>query len=212
MRRSLFAAIRATVALVVLTGLAFPLVITVACQLLFPEQANGSLVKNAKGEVVGSALIAQGFKDPKYFHPRPSNAGSDGYDGANSGATNLGPTSDKLLNGVHKPPLADGKDDPDNFDGVKDLVKAYRDENKLDDNVPVPVDAVTRSASGLDPHISVDNAMLQVKRVAEARQVDPAVVEKLVRAHTEGRTFGVLGEPRINVLLLNVDLDKQTPG
>ena len=206
MRHAFWPAVRATLVLAFLTGLVYPLAMTAAAQLLFPDQANGSLIKDASGKVVGSSLIGQNFKDPKYFHPRPSAAGNDGYDAANSSATNLGPTSDKLINGVHKP-QKDGKDDPDNFDGVTDLVKAYREENKLGDNEPVPVDAVTRSASGLDPHISPANAKLQTKRVAEARKMDPKIIEELIAKNTDPRSLGFLGEPGVNVLKLNVALD-----
>ena len=144
----------------------FPAVITAIAQALFPHQANGSLIEQ-DGRVVGSELIGQSFSAPGYFHPRPSAAGS-GYDASASGGTNLGPTSDKLINGIHKK-LPDGEDDPGNYDGIRDLAAAYRKENGLPDNAPVPADAVTRSASGLDPHISPANAALQVARVARAR-------------------------------------------
>src|SRR5262249_45580455 len=134
-----------------------------------------------------------------------------GYDAANSGGTNLGPTSDKLINGIHKK-LPDGKDDPGNFDGIKDLASAYRKENGLADNAPVPADAVTRSASGLDPDISPANADLQVKRVAQARGLSEEKVRSLVAENTHGRQLGFLGEPRVNVLLLNMALDTAAPG
>ena len=205
MLKQLIPAIRATLVLAVLTGLFYPLGITAAAQVLFPYQANGSLIRGADGKVVGSRLLAQGFAKPEYFHPRPSAAGN-GYDATSSGGTNLGPTSDKLINGVHKK-LPDGKDDPGNFDGVKDLAVAYRKENGLAADAQVPVDAVTRSGSGLDPHISVANALLQAPRVAAARKVSPAEVEAAVRKHTEGRDLGLLGEPRVNVLELNLALD-----
>ena len=185
-------------------GLIFPFAITGISQILFSKQANGSLiVKN--GEVVGSALIGQSFAKPEYFHSRPSAAGS-GYDAANSSGTNLGPTSDKLINGIHKK-LADGKDDPGNFDGIADLAKSYREENGLAKDAPIPPDAVTRSASGLDPHISPANAMLQIARVAKARGLSAEKVQGLVNANTDSRTLGVIGEDGVNVLKLNLALD-----
>src|SRR5262249_30662558 len=144
------------------------------------------------GKVVGSEIIGQNFTAPGYFHPRPSAAGN-GYDAANSSGTNLGPTSDKLINGIHKK-LPDGKDDPGNFDGIKDLAAAYRKENGLADSTPLPADAVTRSASGLDPHITPANAELQVKRVATARGLTEEKVRSLVADYTEGRQLGFLGE------------------
>lgn len=201
-------AIIAVLLFAILTGLVFPLVITGIAQVSFPRQAGGSLiVKN--GHVIGSELIGQNFALPSYFHPRPSAAGS-GYDAANSGGTNLGPTSDKLINGVHKK-LADGKDDPGNFDGVKDLVAAYRKENGLAADAEVPADAVTRSASGLDPDISPENAYLQAQRVAKTRGMSIEAVRDLIREHTESRRFHVLGGPRVNVLELNLALDESAP-
>jgi K+-transporting ATPase ATPase C chain len=198
-----------TLVFVAIFGFAFPGLITVAAQAAFPYQANGSLVKNEKGEVVGSELIGQAFSAPAYFHPRPSAAGN-GYDAGNSGATNLGSTSDKLVNGVHKK-TPDGKDDPGNFDGVVDLAKAYRDENGLAPDADLPADAVTRSASGLDPDISPRNAELQMARVAKARGVTVAQITERVRQLTQARFLGVYGEPRVNVLLLNRDLDAHFP-
>lgn len=186
------------------TGFLFPGLITGIAQAAFPRQAKGSLIEK-NGTVVGSALIGQNFAAPKYFHPRPSAAGN-GYDAANSGGTNLGPLSDKLVNGIHKK-LPDGKDDPGNFDGLKDLAAAYRKENGLSETSVLPADAVTRSASGLDPHISPANAVLQSDRVAKARNIPVADVEKQIAEHTEGRSLGVLGEPRVNVLELNLTLD-----
>jgi K+-transporting ATPase ATPase C chain len=159
--------------------------------------------------VIGSSLLAQGFTKPEYFQPRPSAAGG-GYDPTVSGGTNLGPTSDKLINGIHKK-LANGKDDPGNFDGVKDLAVAYRAANGLSANADVPVDAVTRSASGLDPHISVMNANLQAPRVAKARHMSLTEVQALVVHYTDKRALGVLGEPGVNVLELNLALDKSSP-
>lgn len=165
----------------------YPLLVWVLAQGLFPARANGLLVVH-KGHVVGSTLISQGFADSKYFHPRPSAAGW-GYDAASSGGSNLGPISKKLV------------------ETVKQRVSDYRTQNDLTPDNRVPVDAVTASASGLDPHISVENAMLQARRVAKARGLSEDVVLRKVEAHTEGRTFGILGEPRVNVLMLNLDLD-----
>jgi K+-transporting ATPase ATPase C chain len=165
----------------------YPLVVWVAGHGLFPEKSEGSLIMS-KGKVIGSSLLAQGFSGPDYFHPRPSAAG-EGYDGARSGATNWGPLSKKLI------------------DTVRKRVVAYRVENHLAPDTLVPADAVTASASGLDPQISVKNALLQAKRVAKARSLAVKLVMEKIDAHTEGRTLGILGEPRVNVLMLNLDLD-----
>jgi K+-transporting ATPase ATPase C chain len=193
----------------IFTGLIFPSVITMIAKAIFPHQAGGSLIVQ-NGKVIGSEIIGQNFTAPGYFHPRPSAAGS-GYDASASGGTNLGPTSDKLINGIHKK-LPDGKDDPSNYDGIKDLAAAYRKENGLQDNALLPPDTVTRSASGLDPHISPANAALQVARVARARELPENQVEKLVAENTAGRQLGFLGEPAVNVLKLNIALDKAAPG
>jgi potassium-transporting ATPase KdpC subunit len=209
MFRQLVPAVGLVLVLTVLTGLLFPLAVTGLAHLMFPAQAGGSLVVQG-GAVVGSTLLGQGFSRPEYFHPRPSAAGS-GYDAASSSGTNLGPTSRKLLLGVHRK-LADGKDDPSNFDGIADLAAAYRLENGLPAGQLLPADAVTRSASGLDPHISPANARLQVARVAHARGLEPAAVARMVDRHIEGRALGLLGEPRVNVLELNLDLDSRGPG
>jgi potassium-transporting ATPase KdpC subunit len=195
------------IVLTLVTGLCYPLVVTGVAQLIFPHQANGSLIYR-DGKAVGSELIGQAFSGPNYFHSRPSAAGN-GYDGTASGGTNLGPINDKLLSGVHGSKKADGTPDPaSDFDGVKDLAAAYRSENNLPGNARVPVDAVTRSGSGLDPDISVAAAELQVPRVAKARRLDEAKVRGLVDKHTRQRQLGVLGEPRVNVLELNLALDE----
>ena len=207
MAKQLLISIRITIGLLLIVSGVYPLVVWGIAQAAFHHQANGSLITDASGKVVGSELLAQAFTKPEYFHPRPSAAGS-GYDPTMSGGTNLGPTSGKLINGIHKPKLADGKDDPTNFDGVKDLAVAYRIENGLAADAKVPVDAVTRSASGLDPHITPANASLQVARVAKARSVPEDEIRRLVKANTQGRELGVLGEPVVNVLELNLALDK----
>jgi K+-transporting ATPase ATPase C chain len=195
--------------MMVLCGFIFPGVITGLAKVLFPRQADGSLISRG-GTVVGSELIGQGFSAPGYFHPRPSAAGS-GYDPTASGGTNLGPTSDKLINGIHKK-LPDGKDDPGNYDGIRDLAAAYRSENGMAPGAPVPADAATRSASGLDPEISPENAALQVARVARTRGLAEDAVRSLVARNTRGRQYGILGEPGVNVLKLNLALDQAAPG
>lgn len=210
MTNQFFIALRLTLVLLLLVSGIYPLVVWGLSQAAFRHQANGSLIENASGKVVGSALLAQGFTKPEYFHPRPSAAGS-GYDPTASSGTNLGPTSDKLIHGVHKPKTADGKDDPADFDGVGDLAKAYRTENNLPANALVPVDAVTRSASGLDPQISPANAALQAPRVAKARGISEDAVRGLIKNNTQGRGLGFLGEPAVNVLTLNLALDKASP-
>jgi K+-transporting ATPase ATPase C chain len=193
-----------TVFFIVLTGFMFPAVVWAVGQVAFSEQAGGSLIKDAKGTVVGSSLLGQAFTKPEYFHPRPSAAGS-GYDAANSSGTNLGPTSDKLINGIKDDPAT--KEADESYPGFIDLAKAYREENGLAADAVIPADAATRSASGLDPDISPGNAALQVARVAKARSLDPKKVEQLVAENTLGRTLGILGEPRVNVLKLNLALD-----
>jgi K+-transporting ATPase ATPase C chain len=175
--------------LTVLLGVVYPLVMTGLSQVLFNTQANGSLIHDRSGNVVGSALLAQNFTKPEYFHPRPSAAGNDGYDATSSGGSNLGPTNQKLI------------------DAVKDRADAYRQENGLAADALVPVDAVTTSASGLDPDISPANALIQASRVAKTRSMSEDQVRSLVNQYTEGRTFGILGEPRVNVLKLNLALD-----
>lgn len=189
MRRQLFPALMMMVVFTVIAGLAYPLVVTGIAQGLFNDKADGSLVENADGGVVGSSLIGQSFSEPEYFHPRPSAAG-DGYDGSASSGSNLGPTNDGLLA------------------SVEERADAYREENRLDADAQVPVDAVTASASGLDPDISVANARLQAPRVAEERGLDLDTVMGLVDDHTSGRDVGFLGEKRVNVLELNLALDE----
>ena len=210
MAKQLLISIRLTIALLLLVSGIYPLVVWGISQAAFKHQADGSLVTNTQGQTVGSELLAQGFTKPQYFHPRPSAAGS-GYDPTASSGTNLGPTSDKLINGIHKKDLAPGKPDPSDFDGVADLAKQYRADNGLAANAPVPVDAVTRSASGLDPQISPANADLQVARVAKARGVSEETVRGLVKENTLGRSLGFLGEPAVNVLKLNLAMDKAAP-
>jgi K+-transporting ATPase ATPase C chain len=199
-------ATRATIVLALLTGVAFPLLITGLGQIIFPNQANGSLVKNSAGQPMGSKLIAQKFESEKYFHPRPSAAGS-GYAGEASGGTNLGPTSQKLFEGQADDPKT--KDVNESFDGVKQLADAYRKENDLPKDFQVPIDAVTRSGSGLDPDISVENAKTQAARVSRARKLPLQAIMDKIGQCTEGRQLGCLGEPRVNVLMLNIALDKK---
>jgi len=188
--RDLRTAIVAFVAISVVTGLIYPFAITGVSQGLFHRQANGSLVER-DGVAVGSSLIGQNFSDPSYFHGRPSAAGSDGYDASASSGSNLGPTSQALA------------------DRVASDVARVREENGLASDARIPVDAVTASASGLDPHISPAYAALQVPRVASAREAPESVVRALVERFTDGSTLGVLGEPRVNVLRLNLALDEQ---
>ena len=185
-------AIRITIFFTILTGLVYPGVVTALCQLLFPRQASGSLVTSGD-QAVGSSLIGQNFAKPEYFHPRPSAAGNDGYDASASNGSNLGPTNQKLI------------------DRVKASTEQFRKDNP-DYTGPIPADAVTTSASGLDPDISPANAEAQAPRVAKARGVALDRVMELLKANTEGRTWGFLGEPRVNVLALNLALDRQLSG
>jgi potassium-transporting ATPase KdpC subunit len=177
---------------IVLCGI-YPVIIWGAAQLFFPHQANGSLIESSDRRIVGSEWLGQNFTGAKYFHPRPSAAGANGYDAANSSGSNLGPTSKKLI------------------EAVKQRVIDYRAENRLGFAVPVPADAVTASGSGLDPHISVKNADFQVPRVARARNLDGAVLRAMVEKFTTGPQFGILGEPGVKVLELNLALDAMPP-
>ncbi|HWE64108.1 MAG TPA: K(+)-transporting ATPase subunit C [Chloroflexota bacterium] len=187
--RLLLSGLLMTVVLVILTGVIYPFFMTGAAQLLFHDQANGSLIK-VNGQVVGSSLIGQQFTKPQYFHDRPSAAGT-GYDASSSGGTNLGPTNATLL----KHTIAQAN--------------AIRKEDGLPPNYVLPADAVSTSASGLDPEISPAYADLQIARVARVRGLSQDQVRALVRKYTSDRTLGVLGEPRVNVLQLNVALDKK---
>jgi potassium-transporting ATPase KdpC subunit len=192
MRRQLFPALMMMLVFTVITGLIYPLAVTGIAQGIFNDKADGSLVDNAGGDVVGSTRIGQSFAEPEYFHPRASAAG-DGYDASASSGSNLGPTNDEFLA------------------TVDERANAYRQENGLDADADVPVDAVTASASGLDPHISVANAGLQAPRVADERGLDLDTVMELVDDHTSGRDLGFLGEKGVNVLELNVALDEVSP-
>ena len=228
------------VVMTVLTGLVYPALITVIAQVVFPDQANGSLIVS-NGQVIGSRLLGQNFTKPEYFQPRPSSAGG-GYDPTASAGSNLGPTSAKLINGTTKKddkgnevadflgikarivhycldneipydssvPLDSFKDAQGNLDDAK-LINAFGDAKAplvFTPKTPIPADAVTASASGLDPHISPANAQVQAARVAKARGVSADQVQALVAQHTEGRDLGFLGEPRVNVLELNLALDQ----
>ncbi len=185
--RQLRPAIVAVLAFTVVCGLVYPLLVTAIAQLGWRDTANGRLIER-DGVVVGAELIGQSFTSPQYFHPRPSAAG-DGYDGAASGGSNLGPTNEEFLA------------------TVAERVAEYRSVNGLGPDALVPVDAVTASASGLDPHISVRNAELQVARVAAVRGIEPDAVLALVAEHTTDRPLGILGDPGVNVLVLNLALD-----
>jgi K+-transporting ATPase ATPase C chain len=198
-----------TIVLVVVCCVAYPVAVWAAGQAIFPEKANGSLIVDKAGAVRGSSLLAQNFASEKYFQPRPSAAGT-GYDSTGSSGTNFGPTSAKLANGSHAKD-AQGKDvnDPNNFDGIRDLVAAYRASNGLLPSDPVPADAVTRSGSGLDPHISVANSLLQAARVAKARHVPVESIRAMIPRFTRDRDLGVFGEPCVNVLELNLALDRE---
>ncbi len=243
MLKQLGPGLRLTIAFTILTGLLYPAVMTGLSEVIFPKQANGSLV-TVNGKVVGSSLIGQPFAKPEYFHPRPSAAGN-GYDATQSGGTNLGPTSAKLIHGTTKMddkknevvdfdgiddrivhycvdndipytssvPLDQFKDSQGNLDDVK-LIKAFNDDKAplaFTPKEPIPPDAVTASASGLDPHISPANAAMQAARVAKPRSISADQVKPLIAQFTERPDWGFFGEPRVNVLLLNVALDQRFP-
>jgi len=185
-------ALRMTIVTLVLTGLLYPFVITGLAQVLFPWRANGSLITEEKGQVVGSELIAQGFSNPAYFQPRPSAAGEKGYDATASGGSNLGPTSKKLQ------------------DRINDDLKRLKAKNP-EATEPVPAELVTASASGLDPHLSPEGMLWQVPRIAKARGIAPDRVKTVVEANIKDRTLGILGEPTVNVLELNLALAAMKP-
>ena len=184
--KHIYPAVLLTIVLTVLVGIIYPFVVTGLSEFIFKEKARGSLIER-EGKVIGSRLIGQPFKGQGYFHPRPSAAGS-GYDATASGGTNLGPTSKQLFEGQ-----------------VGSRSKQLRAENP---NAEIPIDLVTSSGSGLDPHVSPAGADFQIPRVARERKMSEEEVRRLVRKHTEGRQFGVLGEPRVNVLQLNLALDE----
>lgn len=234
---------RLTLVFTVLTGLLYPAVMTGVSELIFPKQANGSLV-SVNGKVVGSSLIGQPFAKPEYFHPRPSAAGS-GYDATASSGTNLGPTSAKLLHGTTK--MDDKNNEVVDFDGIEDriihycidndipyessvpldqfkdphgdlndvkLIKAFNDDKTpliFTAKAPIPPDAVTASSSGLDPQISPANAEVQAARIAKARGASADQVRQLIPQFTDRADLGFLGEPRVNVLMLNIALDQKIP-
>jgi potassium-transporting ATPase KdpC subunit len=203
MRRQLLPALGMLAVFTVLTGIAYPLVVTGIAQAAFGDKANGSLVER-DGQVVGSRLIGQPFDEPGHFHPRPSAAGYAPGPGYAFGS-NYGPTNEAFLLGEDDPETADIDESETN--GVDDLIRAYRETNGLDDGTLVPVDAVTGSGSGLDPHISVANARLQAPRVAEVRGLGLQEVRDLVDQHTDHRALGFLGEAGVDVLELNLALD-----
>lgn len=189
MWRQIAPAFRIALTFTVLTGLLYPGLVTGVCQLLFPRQANGSLVE-VNDQVIGSSILGQNFTKPEYFHPRPSAAGSGGYDASASAGSNYGPTNQKLI------------------DRVKASVQKFRKENP-DYTGPIPADLATASASGLDPDISPAGAEAQTARIAKARGITVEQVRLLIASHTKGRDLGFWGEPRVNVLALNLDLDRE---
>ena len=191
MWKQMLPGLRMTLLMTLLTGLVYPGAVTGLCQFLFPQQANGSLIVR-NGKVTGSALIGQNFTRPEYFQPRPSAAGSDGYDASASGGSNLGPTSGKLV------------------DRTKDSVEKLRAQNP-GYAAPLPSDIATASASGLDPHLSPASVAVQIARVAKARGATAHDLEQFSNQFVEERDLGVLGEPRVNVLRLNLALDEKYP-
>jgi K+-transporting ATPase ATPase C chain len=207
LRDQLRPALFSVLSLTLLTGVLFPLILFLIAPPLFPGRARGSLFMRGS-IVVGSELIGQNFTSPAYFHPRPSAAGA-GYDAASSGGTNLGPANPKLQHGAPDDPKTADVDE--SFAGVRQLAEEYGKRNGLAPDVAVPIDAVTRSGSGIDPHISPANAALQIARVSRARGVSTEAVRSLVSRHTQGRQFGFLGEPRVAVLPLNLELDRAAP-
>ena len=188
--KNLITAVLMTVVTTILLGLIYPLAVTGLAQVMFPDKANGQLIRRSDGTLAGSRLIGQPFSSPGYFRSRPSAAGATGYDAGISGGSNLGPTNQKLI------------------DRINADVEKLQTENP---GRPVPVDLVTSSGSGLDPHISPAAAEFQVSRVARERSMTEAEVRNIVAAHTEGRQFGFLGEPRVHVVALNLDLDRMRP-
>jgi K+-transporting ATPase ATPase C chain len=243
MWKEILPGLRIKLFMTVLLGVVYPLAMTGISQVIFPKQANGSLITSG-GKVIGSEIIGQNFTQPEYFHPRPSAAGS-GYDATASSGSNLGPTSAKLIHGTTK--MDDKKNEVVDYDGINLRIVHYSVENdipyessmpldrfkgadgSLDDvklikafnddktpliftpRVPIPADAVTASASGLDPHISPANAQAQASRVAKARGISADQANQIVARFTEGPDLGLLGEPRVNVLKLNLELDQQFP-
>jgi K+-transporting ATPase ATPase C chain len=204
LRRQFWPALVSVLLLTLATGIVYPLALSALAVPLFRTQADGSLATR-DDRVIGSTILGQNFSGPGYFHPRPSAAGN-GYDATASGGTNLGPSNPKLLDGA--PVTAAGEAA---FPGVRRLAEEYRRRNELPTDAAIPIDAVTRSGSGLDPHISPDNAALQVRRVAQARGLDEDTVRRLVTENTEGRQLGFLGQPRVCVLTLNLALDRLAP-
>jgi len=201
-RQQVWPALLSVPLLTLVTGAGFPFFLAALARLLFPHQAEGSLVSQ-HGRVIGSALVGQSFSEPRYFYPRPSAAGS-GYDALYSGGTNLGPSNPKLRDGTLGDPVTGAAP----YLGVRQLAEEYRRQNDLPADAAVPIDAVTRSGSGLDPHISPANAHLQVRRVARVRGLNEESVRQLVIERTQNRQLGFLGEPRVPVLELNLALDR----